>query len=138
MAHREEGKRRFTELEKVEAPQKLYKETAAFRVAQMHPHDSKMQEQLLEWLVNHGVRGIRQNVKFCLVWTEADYVVGDKAIFLDGEAVHKNRTDEDQKLREMLEHRHPVKTISVTYSSRSEKELERVGNEILSKLPTEE
>ena len=138
LAHREEGKRRFTELEKVEAPEKLYKETPEFIKARMQPHDSKMQELVLEWLINHGVRGIRQNVKFCLLWTEADYVKSNVPIFLDGKEVHENRTDKDEKLREMLEHQQHVKPISVTFSGHSDKEVERVGMEILSKLPTEE
>ena len=138
LAHREEGKRRFTELEKVEAPQKLYKETAAFRVAQMHPHDSKMQEQTVEKLVEKGVRGISQNRNFCLVSVEPDLLIGNVAVFLDGAEAHKNRTDKDEQLRELLEKRHGVKVVSITYSSCSEKETARVANEILSKLPTEE
>jgi len=132
--HRETGKNRFTPKQETKPETKEYKptETWEYRKAIMTPHDSKMQEQVLEWLLAQGTRGIVQHRRFALIETEADYYFPEynKAVYLDGKEIHRDRTDRDDKLREMLEHR-GVKVLSITYDSTSERETVAVGQQIL-------
>ena len=134
LMHRETGKNRFTPKAETKLETKEYKpaETWEYRKAIMTPHDSKMQEQVLEWLLAQGTRGIVQHRRFPLVETEADYYFPEcnRAVYLDGKEVHRGNTDRDDKLREMLEHR-GVKVLSITYDSTSERETVAVGQHIL-------
>ena len=134
--HRETGKNRFTPKQETKPETKEYKptDTWEYRKALMTPHDSKMQEQVLEYLIAHGIRNIVQHKRFVLLETESDYYFpsyDDKVVYLDGKEVHWDRTDRDDKLREWLSHRHPVKVKSITYESTSERETVAVGQQIL-------
>lgn len=52
------------------------------------------------------------------------------AIYIDG-PVHKGREDRDEALRELLAKRHGLKVVSIPYERYSQKEKERILEEIL-------
>ena len=138
--HPEEVVSHFRFLEQVKAgkvPPKLAippkpTETWEYRKAQMTPQHSKMEEQVINLLSEKGVRGIVQDRNFCLLTTTPDifFASENKAVYLDGKEVHANQTDRDEKLRETLQKR-GVKVLSITYDSGSQRETERVTNQIL-------
>ena len=126
---------------KLATPSKPYKETPEFRRAIMTPLHSKMEGQVLEALVAKGVRNIVQDRHFTLIETTPDYyfVQANLAVYLDGGDVHpidQDETDRDPRLRDMLEKR-GVKVKTISYGSTSQKETERVTNQILEWLGCE-
>ena len=108
------------------------------RKAQMSPQHSKMEGLVLASLIEHGVKGIVQDRRFCVQETIPDYNIPSQnlVIYLDGE-VHNGKQDRDEKLRESLTKRHGVKVFSYSYDSTSQKEVERVTKEILSVVKVE-
>jgi very-short-patch-repair endonuclease len=132
--HEEIAKRRFKPQPEKPLETKEYKptDTWEYRKAHMTPQHSKMEEQVLTKLVEKGIRNISQNREFALLTTTPDYFLPSKniAIYLDGKDVHQNRTDRDERLREMLEHR-GIKVYSIMYESTSEKEIMRITKAIL-------
>jgi len=144
--HHEEIVSHFRFEEKVkrgEVPPKLTTpskptETWEYRKAQMTPQHSKMEEQVINLLSEKGVRGIVQDRNFCLLSTTPDifFASENKAVYLDGQ-VHANQTDRDEKLRETLQKR-GVKVLSIAYDCTSQKETERVTDQILEWLGKKE
>ena len=132
--HRETGKNRFTPKQetKLETKEGKPTETWEYRKAIMAPQHSKMEEQVISLLSEKGVRNIVQDRSFCLLTTTPDIFFPEfnKAVFLDGKAVHANHTDRDEKLRESLEKK-GIKVLSITYDSTSERETVAVGQQIL-------
>ena len=108
------------------------------RKAQMSPQHSKMEGLVLASLIEHGVKGIVQDRRFCVQETIPDYNIPSQnlVIYLDGE-VHNGKQDRDEKLRESLTKRHGVKVFSYSYDSTSQKEVERVTKEILAVVKVE-
>jgi ParB/RepB/Spo0J family partition protein len=77
------------------------KETPEFKIAQMHPQNSKMELALLEELNKRGLK-VQYQVPVCLVQTVLDFVVEDVPFYIDGKHVHLHREWKDDKIREML------------------------------------
>lgn len=136
-AHVQTAKTRFSPV-KPEPQLKLGKptETWEYRKAVRSPEQSKMEQRVLDKLIEKGVKNIVQQRQFCLLTTKPDLYFASKnvAVYLDGEEVHRNRTDRDDELREMLRKRYGVNVLSITYSGASDKETCRVTDEILQVL----
>jgi hypothetical protein len=109
------------------------------RKAQMSPQHSKFEGLVIASLIEAGVRELVQDRRFCILETVPDIYLPSQnlAIYLDGEAVHANKQDRDEQLRDLLAKRTGLKVHSYTYDSASEKEVERVTKEILSIVKVE-
>jgi hypothetical protein len=133
-AHEPIGKTRFKTKEEKPLETKEYKptETWEYRKAVMTPQHSSMEEQVLTLLIEKGVKNIVQDREFCLLSTKPDlyFAKENAAVYLDGKDTHMDRTDRDEKLREMLEHK-GVKVYSITYDSTGKKETMEIVDQIL-------
>jgi very-short-patch-repair endonuclease len=106
-------------------------ETPEFRVAQMHPQHSKMEQLILEKL---EVKPVVTDRSFCLQSTTPDFYFPSQnlAIYLDGQP-HEGREDRDEALTALLEKRHGLKVFRIKYNGVSETEQNRVLKEITEK-----
>jgi uncharacterized protein (UPF0297 family) len=91
----------------------------------------------MEWEVYKAlkVKGFKAEFQrsFCVMSTTPDIYIPDKglAIYIDGVQVHVKRQEKDETLRELLAKRHGLKVISIPYERYSQKEKERILEEIL-------
>jgi len=103
------------------------------REARMHPQKSKMEEELLLVLGNdETLRPVVTDRGYPIVTVTPDFVLTrhNLAIFIDGEEVHAHRQDRDDDLRKKLADRHGLKVLSITYSSNTEAEKQRIIKQI--------
>jgi len=97
----------------------------------MHPTQSNMELDVLCDL-NHKHLFPSTTASFPVISVKPDFYFPDqqKAVFLDGQYVHRNRVDRDEYLRELLEKRHGIKSLSITY----DRNTKRVRREIVQKI----
>jgi len=110
------------------------------RKAQMSPEHSEMEQTIMQLLLDKGVKPILTNQKYCLLSTTPDFVFPalNLAVYLDGTAVHNGKQiDRDDELRGLLQKRHGMRILSIPYSSRSQKEVDRILNEIVKEVKKE-
>lgn len=120
----------------VEAPLPKPKslESWGHRLANMSPQHSKMESQVLDWLLKKDVH-VEVEKEYCLLKTIPDFVIGEVAVYLDGKEVHNGKQlDRDDELRELLRERYHMKVISLSFSCDSEREIERLGLAILKEV----
>ena len=105
------------------------------RAARMRPQHSRMELDVL-LLLNKKGKYPWSWKPFCIQSTEPDYFFEREqiAVYLDGEKAHAKRADRDSRIRELLEKRHGVRVVSITYRGNSHKEQQRVLNKILEEL----
>jgi len=104
------------------------------RKARMSPEHSEMEQTIMQMLLDKGIRPVLTNQKYCLLSTVPDFVFPSMnlAVYLDGKAVHNGKQlDRDDELRELLRKRHGIRVLSITYSSKSKGEIDRIFNEIV-------
>jgi very-short-patch-repair endonuclease len=91
----------------------------------------------MEWEVYKALkaRGVKAEFQrpFCVLSTTPDIYIPEKrlAIYIDGVQVHVKRQEKDEALRELLAKRHGLKVVSIPYERYSQKEKERILEEIL-------
>jgi len=119
------------------------KETWEHRKATMTQPVSKMDEaMLLRLQENPVIRELGFTVTFqkhyCITEIISDVTLekdGDEiACFFDGEAVHRNRQERDEANRQKAADRHHIKVLSLTYSSFTEKEAQRLLQQVLATI----
>jgi ParB/RepB/Spo0J family partition protein len=99
--------------------------------AHMSPMHSKMEDAIYTRFSteNHAVF---RDVEFCIQKTVPDLYFPEKkvAVYIDGNAVHRRKRDDDARLRKKLEQYYGFHVVTVSYDTFSEKEAERVYGEI--------
>jgi hypothetical protein len=123
--------------------QKLYKETAEYRLAQRHPSESKMDKDIfLEATENKEIKEAGYHVVFqkeyILLVTRSDVTLEkidgshEKVVFLDHVKIHRNRRDRDAYLRGLLEKRYPhVKVVPIDYEDNTKQSKAEIMQEIV-------
>jgi very-short-patch-repair endonuclease len=93
---------------------------------------SRMEWEVYLELKRMGLRAEFQR-SFCVMSTTPDIYFPEQrlAIYIDGVQVHVKRQEKDETLRELLAKRHGLKVISIPYERYSQKEKERILEEIL-------
>ena len=111
-------------------------ETWEQRLAQRSPEHSEMQDYITQKLMDAGVRPVITDRWVCLEGTKPDQELPslNAFLYLDGEEVHRNKQDKDQYLRGKLEKHTQKRVVSVTFKGKSDREKQRVWNEVCSKL----
>ena len=109
-----------------------FQETWEYRKAIMHPQHSRIEHALLLKLHAKGLHPMVDK-EFCVQATTPDFYFPDKnlAIYIDGKKIHSSRIDRDEELRGLLEKRHGVKVLSLSYDDYTEAEVARLLNAIL-------
>lgn len=98
---------------------------------QMHPRISNMHQAIIERLQKEGFR-FETEKEYCIQSTtpDIDLLDHDLFIYLDGEEVHKNRTDKDKQRRELLAKRYHKRVLSLTYSDDTKEQENQVFKQI--------
>lgn len=101
----------------------------------MHPAHSRMEEDVFDALNREGFFP-ETDKHFCLLSTIPDFYFADKrlAVYLDGEAVHKNREERDSELRRLLTKRHGLQVLTIPYKRRTKKRRKEIVAEIVEAL----
>jgi ParB-like chromosome segregation protein Spo0J len=120
-AHKEIAEKRFKPQEIKTDLREPTKDTWAFREARMKQSPSKMEIDLLELLTNDPeLTPIREHPKVALLVSEPDFELAkfNTMLYVDGEAVHANRQDKDERIREMVQQK-GYRVLSLTYNSKT-------------------
>lgn len=119
--------------EKIEKPKPLakkYKLSWKDRRARMTPQKSRMEIELLKKLQELDVP-VETDRTFCIRETRPDFYFPTvhKAVYVDGK-VHQGKEDRDTSIREKLGRRHRMEVVGVGYDSYSDKERDRLFEQI--------
>jgi very-short-patch-repair endonuclease len=129
---------RYFELLEKKLPESLTKKPSEFKPSKLDSYEhklgtmkvqhSKMEETILQLLLEKGVTPVQTDRSYCLVSTIPDFVFPQQnvAVYLDGKEVHEKREDKDEKLRELLSKRHGMKVVSIPYESQSKAQIEKI------------
>lgn len=112
------------------------KESWEQRKAVMTPQHSKMERTQLIKLSNAG-KTPETDREYCLLSTKPDFVFPNVFIYLDHKETHKNRKDQDDRLREMLAKKEGKRVVGIEYEGNSQQEEDRVFKEIMEALDRE-
>jgi len=99
----------------------------------MHPRVSKMEEAIRLRLEEAKIP-FQANHEFCVVHTKPDFYFPqvNLGVYLDGEKVHMKREGKDERLRELLQKRHGIKSIAIVYKDNSKVTEDEIFKQILS------
>lgn len=116
-------------------PVKEYKpkETAEYRRARMSPMVSHMEQRLAERLTEAGV-AFESQKEYCIKKTVPDFVINDKAFFIDYEKLHIKREEKDEDARTRLRQFHNIEPFGLPYKADTKAEEERLFKQIMDRI----